>query len=668
MAAAQVHRLLLKVPGCEVPAMKAKAAEMAIHEAGGSAEAAEAAASEAYEAAVTEAEAELRAKAVLQLVRLAGCARDHAREKRSSDPRAADDHRVLFARLQLAAAACVQNDESGKTLVNISELFRSYTGRQALKQAVQIEAKELLAQPVVQTYVEAAWRGNLFNLGWEWFAVMIVLLLQLLILLPLVALVPVLDYRWRNKEWYLLRLPVFKFGLECAADLALALALTLIPAADLATAPFAPLLLVWVGSGLLREACQLMAISTDASSRLARVCNRVVAYWSDHINRVDAMALIFSFAALVAFVSAGDSEDAWATSLRVVAVFLLWLRVIRVLLVSSRFGPFVLMFFRMLFGDVLYFLVLLLFLLIAFAASWTVLLEPESSLIAGCADELGGGKFHTTLLLLLEGALTGSDYFECARNSTNSPVAAWMISFVYVTLTAVLLLNMLIAMMAKTFDNISEASATNYLFLFAQRTLALQNEPPTPPPLNALGLPCQAMFLLWDWLRTESSARLYPKRAAANKYLSFYLSTGASGTEDTAEEKALSAEETEEKALSAEELKSAVARAEELKSAVARATDKARSCAGSWSFANSSWSFYTAPDFAEKIAPLAKKVTEYIIDHQDDAAQEDRWRTTMKRDMGKNFRKAKEEMLSMDEKLDRKLDQLATDLGRLTTV
>ena len=39
--------------------------------------------------------------------------------------------------------------------------------------------------------------------------------------------------------------------------------------------------------------------------------------------------------------------------------------------------------------------------------------------------------------------------------------------------------------MAKTFDNISEASATNYLFLFAQRTLALQNEPPTPPPLNA---------------------------------------------------------------------------------------------------------------------------------------------------------------------------------------
>ena len=41
---------------------------------------------------------------------------------------------------------------------------------------------------------------------------------------------------------------------------------------------------------------------------------------------------------------------------------------------------------------------------------------------------------------------------------------------------------------------------------------------------------------------------------------------------------------------------------------------------------------------------LAEKITEYILDHQDDAAQEDRWRTTMKRDMVKSFRKAETEM------------------------
>ena len=307
----------------------------------------------------------------------------------------------------------------------------------------------------------------------------VLLHLQLLFLLPLVVLVPVLD-PWLTDNLgcgYLLGLPAVKFGLECAADLALALALTLLPAADLATAPVAPLLLLWVGSGLQWEARQLMApSSSDAESWLARMYDRLTAYWADHINRVDTTALIFSLAALVASVSStDDSEDATATSLRVAAVFLLWFRLFRLLLISPRFGPFVLMFFRMLFGDVLNFFVLLLFLLVAFTAGWTVLLAPSPSILAqqsgneqawrwtashvahletaGCADELGGVDLLSTLQILLEGALTGNDYFECARDSTESPLAAWAISLVFVTLTTVLLLNMLIAMCAASTAN-----------------------------------------------------------------------------------------------------------------------------------------------------------------------------------------------------------------------
>ena len=435
------------------------------------------------------------ATAVYNLVRLAGSAAARARMLRSSDPRSADDHQALFGRLQLAAAACAQNDESGKARgqEDVLKLFRSADGRKALEYAVEIEAKELLAQPVVQKYINIAWRGKIVDQllaqapAWVWPIVFVVLLLQLLILLPLVALVPALE-PWLTRKLggsdgaYFLRLPVVKFGLECAADLALALVLTFLPAADLATVPVALLLLVWVGSGLLWEGRQLMAPSkSDAKSRLTRVYDRFAAYWGDNINRVDATALIFSLAALVAFVSTGDSEDAWATSLRAVAVFLLWLRVIRVLLVSPKFGPFVLMFFRMLFGDVLYFLVLLLFLLVAFAASWTVLLDTtvlfdtasspppdphvsdltkhlndyasNSYELVGCHTSYqlvtgGNVSFFSTLLRLLEGAVSANDHFECARNSTKSPAAAWMISFVYVTLTAVLLLNMLIAMCA----------------------------------------------------------------------------------------------------------------------------------------------------------------------------------------------------------------------------
>ena len=135
--------------------------------------------------------------------------------------------------------------------------------------------------------------------------------------------------------------------------------------------------------------------------------------------------------------------------------------------------------------------------------------------------------------------------------------------------------------MAKTFDNISEASATNYLFLFAQRTLGLQNEPPTPPPLNALGLPCRAVCLLWE--------------IVVHKQKHTHEGHGCGGdTPDSSDEEV-----------------------------DGRGEDKERT-------------------FAQKIEPLAKKITEYINSYQDDAAQEDRWRTTMKRETMRRFREQRE--------------------------
>ena len=126
------------------------------------------------------------ATAVLQLVHLAGSARERALKSRSSDPRSVDDHQALFGRLQLAAAACVQTDGSGKARdkEDVQKLFLSDDGRKALEHAVQIEAKELLAQPVVQGYLRVVWRENLVNLGWAWVLALLVLLLQLLFVLP----------------------------------------------------------------------------------------------------------------------------------------------------------------------------------------------------------------------------------------------------------------------------------------------------------------------------------------------------------------------------------------------------------------------------------------------------------------------------------------------------
>ena len=135
--------------------------------------------------------------------------------------------------------------------------------------------------------------------------------------------------------------------------------------------------------------------------------------------------------------------------------------------------------------------------------------------------------------------------------------------------------------MAKTFDNISEASATNYLFLFAQRALELRNEPPTPPPLNALGLPCRAVCLLWEIVVHKQK----------------HTHEGHSGGGDKSDS---SAKEVDGRGEDDEET------------------------------------------FAQKIEPLADKITEYINDHQDDAAQEDHWRTTMKRETMRRFREQRE--------------------------
>ena len=58
------------------------------------------------------------------------------------------------------------------------------------------------------------------------------------------------------------------------------------------------------------------------------------------------------------------------------------------------------------------------------------------------------------------------------------------------------------------------------------------------------------------------------------------------------------------------------------------------------------------------MAPLAEKITEYIIDHQDDAAQEERWRTMMKRDTAKSFR----EQRALLEKVDAKVEKAEAEV------
>ena len=199
--------------------------------------------------------------------------------------------------------------------------------------------------------------------------------------------------------------------------------------------------------------------------------------------------------------------------------------------------------------------------------------------------------------------------------------------------------------MAKTFDNISEASATNYLFLFAQRTLALQNEPPTPPPLNALGMPCNAICLLWDLLQKKD------KTPAPEKTASEQATTAAAVTLEAAAVTLEAAAETAEASPSSPPPSPSsgegAAAAEKLK-AMQGGAEKEKT-------------------FAETIAPLAEKVTAYILDHQDDAAQEDRWRTTMKRKMSESFRAQREAAKKQRESIDGQFNRQREEVQKVET-
>ena len=69
----------------------------------------------------------------------------------------------------------------------------------------------------------------------------------------------------------------------------------------------------------------------------------------------------------------------------------------------------------------------------------------------------------------------------------------WVYGFTFFVLSVVLLLNMLIAMMSKTFDTIWETSQETHQLLFARLVTGLITVSPEPPPLNMLRMP--AYFL-----------------------------------------------------------------------------------------------------------------------------------------------------------------------------
>ena len=137
-----------------------------------------------------------------------------------------------------------------------------------------------------------------------------------------------------------------------------------------------------------------------------------------------------------------------------------WLKLGRVASQSIVFGPLFQCVLVML-KDTLKWLVLGFWPLIAFTSCFTVLFREPYGDLQGVEDcDVNFDKeFETwfqTLELLIEIVLKGGDVdFFCIRASS-VPAIAWLLMVLFVLVTVIMLVNLLIALMAKSFDNMFE--------------------------------------------------------------------------------------------------------------------------------------------------------------------------------------------------------------------
>eukprot|EP00326_Haptolina_ericina_P000384 CAMPEP_0181223756 /NCGR_PEP_ID=MMETSP1096-20121128/30727_1 /TAXON_ID=156174 ORGANISM="Chrysochromulina ericina, Strain CCMP281" /NCGR_SAMPLE_ID=MMETSP1096 /ASSEMBLY_ACC=CAM_ASM_000453 /LENGTH=579 /DNA_ID=CAMNT_0023316721 /DNA_START=1 /DNA_END=1740 /DNA_ORIENTATION=+ len=450
-------------------------------------------------------------------IRCAAAAHRAVHRVRAADLERAQMLELLGAKAELAAGALVATLNKKQT----RSLWATIAGKGAMELACSTESTRFVCTAAVQSFLQDQFYARLLSLlpacgllhPLTLFTLFIALPLNLL-LLPLVTLFPPLlgclrdsSERWGEarllgvdwKAFLILDVPAFKFLLACASDLLLAFLLAIQPAASVRTtstsrSPFGHLweeategnpwiawLLLWIGTCGFQE---------------AREWSRSRQQWqSDRYNIFDVSSLVLSATALVLLLLQRGGAVAEALSracLGVALAFMLLKTMLRLLSLSQRMGPLVLMLFRMV-NDMVKWLCLLAVMLLAFGACFHALFEGAP---AACHF---GSSLAEDILVLIELIVGVDPDFDCLQASNQVTfVAAPAALLGFLLLVGILLINMLIAMLAKTFDTIHETQAQSWQLLFAQLASKWQKEPAEPPPLNLLGAP---FFVLYNIYR-----------------------------------------------------------------------------------------------------------------------------------------------------------------------
>ena len=326
-------------------------------------------------------------------------------------------------------------------------------------------------------------------------------------------------------------LPSGRFALWFAATLVLAQFVTVVPPSP---AHFA----LWDVGLLAFLVGILKAEFGEAASDMATY-GGLRRYLTDAFNVLD-MGLILLLGLLLitrrAHVADADSFLAdMELPTQALLALVAWLRLAQILFMFSKSGPLLLMAIRML-EDLWQFLMLASIVVVAFACAFYVLLsheritvlanrrhhalaEQSSSAPAARAgtgagtDAPGGVAEEAALLnvytedtpvnlwhvlgLLVESFMKGEPDHIMVQ-SEESSLYAWCVMFLFGIVVVLLLLNLLIARFAKTFDMVQENVDANFKVAFARIVIEGRKKELLPPPFN---LASAFIAMLYDFVQ-----------------------------------------------------------------------------------------------------------------------------------------------------------------------
>jgi len=287
------------------------------------------------------------------------------------------------------------------------------------------------------------------------------------------------------------------------------------PGAEPATFAIAAFGLATAAGSVLVELEELVQAARESysrgSTRRGAVYAALSVYATDEFNLFDVFGLLPALASLAAHVLSmvGRFEEAapWVHACTSVAVLFLTMRLSRVYYLSSWVGPYLSMIMKMA-NDVSKVVCLGMPVVIAFALAMHVLFKgTETAAEGGCetegdpeAQEETEAEFRGSVvksfMVLVEIVIGGDESrFQCLRQSS-AGILAWWLQLFYMIIAVVLLLNVVIASMAKTFDLVFERLDHNAMFVKTKLIQTLPRLPVAAAPLNLVGVPARLLHAL----------------------------------------------------------------------------------------------------------------------------------------------------------------------------